>query len=215
MRNGFPSAVGFTVKSGWAAAVLVSGPPASPEVVDSCRVDLAEPAVPEARQPYHDGLGTARAEGPALSRLVRAVEAFGRRSVAGLLERYARAGHELSGAGIVAGSLIDPDLMGNSHIRIHALEGRLFRQVIAGAVGACGIGSATWRDRDLLTIAGGAFGQPTDSVRAQVSSLGKRVDGPWRAEQKAAALAAWLVLAGQVSVEPPRERHSRKRPARG
>lgn len=44
------AAVAFTVKSGWAAAVLVAGPPASPRVVDSRTVELSDPALPESRR---------------------------------------------------------------------------------------------------------------------------------------------------------------------
>jgi hypothetical protein len=40
------------------SAVLLSGPAASPHVVDSRRVDLSDPAVPGSRQPYHEGFGT-------------------------------------------------------------------------------------------------------------------------------------------------------------
>jgi len=64
------AAVGFTVKSGWACAVLVIGPATSPRVVDSRRVDLSDPAIPESRQPYHAGFGTARDAGGERSRLL-------------------------------------------------------------------------------------------------------------------------------------------------
>ena len=50
------AAIGFTVKSGWACAVLVAGSATSPRVVDSRRVDLSDPAIPESRQPYHAGV---------------------------------------------------------------------------------------------------------------------------------------------------------------
>ncbi len=60
-RDRSRAAIGFTVKSGWASAVLLSGPATAPRVVDSCRIDL-----------------------------------------------------------------IDPEDIANEHIRIHALEGRLF-----------------------------------------------------------------------------------------
>jgi hypothetical protein len=51
-----------------------------------------------------------------------------------------------------------------------------------------------WRERDLYALAAGAFQQPEPALRGTLVSLGRTVAGPWRAEQKAAALAAWLVL---------------------
>src|SRR5207247_2796862 len=101
-------AVGFTVKSGWASAVLLLGPYACLRVLEARRLGLSEPAFPESRQPYHAGFGTPRTMGPELSRLVASVQHFGRTSVADLIQHYRAAGHDLGGAGIVVGSLIDP-----------------------------------------------------------------------------------------------------------
>lgn len=194
------AAVAFTVKSGWAAAVLVAGPPASPRVVDSRTVELSDPALPESRQPYHAGFGTARQSGRTLSRLVASVEVYGRRSVGDLLHEHGMAGHEIRGVGIVVGSLIDPERIANAHIRIHALEGRLFRRVVEEAAARSGLPCATWLERDLYARAGEALGLSEGALRAKVADLGRGIAGPWRAEQKVAALAAWLVLAGNSAV---------------
>jgi hypothetical protein len=188
------AAVGFTVKSGWACAVLVSGAAASPVVVESRRVELADPANPDARQPYHAGFGTARGAGRELSTLVASVKRFGRSSVTGLIREY-QDRHALRGAGVVVGSLIDPARIANDHIRIHALEGQLFRGVVEDAARRRGVRCALWRERDLLGAAVKALKRPEKELRDILSSLGRDVGGPWRAEQKAATLAAWLVLA--------------------
>src|SRR5438093_11848418 len=97
------AAVGFTVKSGWACAVLVAGSADAPEVVDCQRIELSDPDIPESRQPYHDGFGTARASGRELTRLVTSVERFGRKSVTGLIRSY-ETRHQLRGVGVVVGS---------------------------------------------------------------------------------------------------------------
>lgn len=140
------SAVGFTIKSGWAAVVLLTGPPTAPRVADSRRVEISDPAVPDSTQPYHAGFGTARAAGDELERLVASVKAYGRRSVTALLREYSKRS-ELRAAGVVVGSLIDPK-----------------------------------------TIANDA------AIRTTLTEIGREVDGGWRAEQKAAALSAWMVL---------------------
>ena len=151
MREGqrrIRAAVGFTVKSGWASAVLLVGSAGSPRVVDSRRVDLSDPAVAESRQPYHAGFGTARSAGPELSRLVASVERFGRQSVAGVIRHYRAVGPPLRGAGVVVGSLINPEHIANDHIRIHALEGRLFRSIVEDSAARSRLPCAIWRERD-------------------------------------------------------------------
>jgi hypothetical protein len=189
------SAIGFTVKSGWAAAILLDGLLASPRVVDSRRIDLSDPAIPESRQPYHAGFGTARGAGKELSRLVRGAQLFGRRAVGGLIRQYQAGGYVLVGVGLVVGSLADPDTIANAHIRIHALEGQLFRRIVEDAATAHGLPCSIWRARDVYGVAARALKQNELSIRNTVQMLGKTVTGPWRTEQKAAALAAWLTLA--------------------
>ena len=191
------AAVGFTIKSGWASVVLVVGSATAPLVVDSRRIDLSDPAVPESQQPYHAGFGTARGAGQELSRLVASVKRFGRRSVSALIGQYQTAGYAVHGAGMVVGSLVDPKTIANDHIRIHALEGQLFRGVVEDAVGRSGLPCAIWRERDLYGVAAAALERPERALRESLATLGRGVEGPWRAEQKAATLSAWLVLAGR------------------
>jgi hypothetical protein len=190
------AAIGFTVKSGWASAVVVAGTRASPQVRVARRLDLSDPALPDSRQPYHAGFGTARDAGAELSRLVASVERFGRESVTRFIQDLHDAGLHPRGAGIVVGSVTDPARIANAHIRIHALEGQLFRRVVDEAANACRLPSRIWRERDLYPSALTLLKKPEPDLRAILAGLGRSVDGPWRAEQKAATLAAWLVLAG-------------------
>jgi len=191
------AAVGFTVKSGWASAVLLVGSITVPRVLDSRRIELSDPAVPQSRQPYHAGFGTARKPGPDLTRLVASVKQFGRQSVTGLIRHYQMLGPPLRGAGVVVGSLIDPERIANDHIRIHAVEGQLFRGVVKDAAGRSRLPCSIWRDRDLYGIAVTTLKRPEPELRSSLVALGRGVEGGWRAEQKAAALAAWVVLAGR------------------
>jgi hypothetical protein len=212
------TAVGFTVKSGWASAIVLAGTPTSPRVLASQRVDLSDPAIPESRQPYHAGFATARTSGPVLSRLLASVERFGRQSVTGLIRQYQTVERDLRGAGVVVGSLIDPARIGNEHIRIHALEGRLFRGVVEDAVARNKLACSIWRERDLYGVAARMLERPEEELRGTVAALGRGMPGSWRAEQKAAALAAWLVLAGHAPTsQTPRRQGpaSKARPALG
>src|SRR5437762_9162020 len=53
------AALGFRAHSGWTAAVAVAGSPGRPVVLERCRIDTADTAIPGSRQPYHaaEGLG--------------------------------------------------------------------------------------------------------------------------------------------------------------
>ena len=188
------AAVGFTVKSGWAAAVLLVGPAGAPRVADSRRVDISDPAVPDSIQPYHAGFGTARDAGDELKRLVASVKTYGRKSIGGLIKQYQKDSGKLSGAGVIVGSLIDPKTIGNDHIRIHAMEGKLFREVVIDAAERNGLTCAVYRERDLYGEAAKALKTTEPALRKKLTELGRDVDGGWRSEQKAAALSAWMLL---------------------
>jgi hypothetical protein len=197
MRPAVPptkAAVGFTVKSGWAAAVLVSGTGAALRVADSRIVELSDPGIPETRQPYHAGFGTARKIGPELSRLLNMVRRRGSQSVSAAIAAYRDSGYGLAGAALVVGSTIDPDGIANEHIRIHALEGKLFRSVIEDAVTSSGCGCSVVRQRDLYSLAARSLQRSEPDLQKALVELRPPGRAPWRAEQKAAALAAWLVL---------------------
>ena len=131
--------IGITVKSGWACMVLVAGSAASPRLLDSRRIELSDPSQPEARQPYHAGFGTAAKLGLNSRRWYRRVERFGSESMDMALEHYRSKGFRLDGVAVVVGSLIDPDTIGNSDVRIHALEGRLFRTIVVRAAERTGL----------------------------------------------------------------------------
>jgi hypothetical protein len=189
------AAVGFTIKSGWTAAILLGGPASAPRVLDSRRVEIGDPEVPDSKQPYHAGFGTARDSGAELKRMVSVVKTYGRKSVTALLREYQKQ-VRLGGAGVIVGSLIDPETIGNDHIRIHAMEGRLFRTIVTDAVAKSGLKCALCRERDLYAEAAKTLKAPEHAIRKMLSEIGRDVAGGWRAEQKAAALGAWVILEG-------------------
>jgi hypothetical protein len=111
------------------------------------------------------------------------------------VERCRARGDALRGFGLVVGSIVDPASIGNQHIRAHASEGRLFRTAVADAARSAGFDSTVFVERELHEKAEHALRIPVDQLRAKLTELGRVVDGSWRAEDKLAALAAWLVLA--------------------
>ena len=189
------AAVGFTVKSGWAAAVVVERAGGSIRVLESRRVDLCDPAVADSKQPYHDGFATMRKAGPRLTKLLEAVHRAGEASVSSFLNDVRHRFDGVNGVGVVVGSLIDPATIGNEHIRIHAMEGQLFREVVTGAAKKRGFSCTVFRERDLMADATGTLKQSDAALRRALSECDRATEGPWRVEQKRAALAAWLVIA--------------------
>jgi hypothetical protein len=191
-----PTAIGFRVKSGWAVAILLAGPPASPSVVDRQIVELSDPAVPNTRQPYHGGTGKEERDAKKIARRVASVRGYARPSLARLIERYRTAGHRIRGAALVAGSVIEPERIANPHIRAHAFEGQLFRTVVEEGAKRAGLPCATLLERDLFESAAAALDTSIPALKRAAAALGatRSEGGPWRAEEKAAAVAAWVAL---------------------
>jgi hypothetical protein len=79
-------------------------------------------------------------------------------------------------------------------MRAHAFEGRLFRLVIEEALHAHRIRTAVLIERNVYAKAVAERKKSSDDLKHLIQSLGRFTDGPWRAEQKLAALAAWIVL---------------------
>ena len=108
--------LGFRVKSGWATAVLIASSRRAPMVIDSRVIELADPDVAHSRQPFHAGLGTAQTDAAKVTRLVRGIERYSRRTVAALLDEY-RALQRVRTAAVVVASLTDPASIANQHMR--------------------------------------------------------------------------------------------------
>ena len=186
--------IGFRVKSGWATAILLTGPIEAPVVRDAAVIELSDPVVPASKQPYHAGMGVARKEGPALDRLLASINAYSQRSLAALLNRYGTISHSLSEAALVVGSDCDPTTITNPHIRVHAAEGRLFRTVVEQALTRSDIPSSIFVERMLLAHAAQVLRRSPAQLKEAVARLRPVAAERWRVEEKVAALAAWLLL---------------------
>ena len=87
-----------------------------------------------------------------------------------------------------------------SHALVHAAEGDHFRSALEGAAARCGIPVVRVPARELDSRAARADGRPVAALRALLDRVGRPMGPPWGADQKAASLLAWLVLA-----TPPKE----------
>jgi hypothetical protein len=188
------AALGFRVKSGWAAAVLLTDSAHLPQLCDVQRIDLCDPRLPETRQPYHAAMGRLETDTRKINRRVDVVRRIAEKSIAKLLAGYRQQNFTIKRAALVVGSQIDPHSVTNPHIRAHALEGQLFRSVLQESLDAHRILSDVLIERDAYARAAVRLKQSNENVRRAVQKFGRDTKAPWRAEQKLAAVAAWVAL---------------------
>jgi hypothetical protein len=188
------AALGFRVKSGWASVVLLTGPIGSPALRDNRMVDLSDPQFPETRQPYHATFGQLETDAKKTNRRAGIVHRVTKQSITDLLSDYRRKGYGMTSACLVVGSRLDPATIANPHIRAHALEGQLFRSALEQALNAQGVGAFIFLERDAYSKASAQLKKSCDDVRQTIQNLGRSTEGPWRAEQKLAAVGAWIAL---------------------
>jgi hypothetical protein len=190
-----PVVLGFRVRTGRATALALQGSKEEPTILWRRQVELFDPKVSESREPYHPALDFEGARGEKLVR--RAVEAatrVGRRAIGELVSELRAGEWECLRAGLVVGSLIDPARIGNPHVRAHASEGKLFREIIESGLSDCGIASFTVTTDRLYERAGEALRLTESQLREALRAMGLSAGRPWRAEHKEAALAAWISL---------------------
>ena len=191
------TALGFRIKSGRAIAVVLAGSASAPNPVARQIVELCDPADADTRQPYHHGFYTHEEDATEIARRVTIVERCAAESIAALVASATDTGavrRDACRAVLVVGSVIDPAAVANPHIRAHASEGKLFRVVVEDALRVHGIESDVIVDKTLTATAAKRLGRTDGEIRQTVAALGRTLGGPWRADEKAAAMAAWLAL---------------------
>lgn len=185
-------AVGFRVKSGFAIAVVLDGSRGTPRAVARHVVELCDPKAAETRQPYHHGFYTTESDAREIARRVRIVTRCAKRSITVLVEEL---GHTPAiRAALVVGSVIDPSHVANPHIRAHASEGRLFRTVLEEALRSHDVVCEVIVEKQLPARVAADLGRSPRSVVSTLAAFGRTLGSPWRADEKAAATAAWLSL---------------------
>jgi hypothetical protein len=181
------AALGFAPHSGWAVVVGVRAVGRLPRIVVRDRIPMAASGDLRAKHPNH-----------AVAADAASAEAMAYEPVRQLTARLADEGHRVAGAGIL-------DSVGRrgvplasilaSHALVHAAEGDHFRSALAGAATRCGLPVVRVPARELDSRAARADGRPIAALRALLDTVGRPLGPPWGADQKAAALLGWLVLA--------------------
>lgn len=190
-------AIGFRVKTGRATAVVMAGPASAPRVLSRKSLQLWDPAIPESYQPWHADLELPAAESArVVPKALKAVERVARSALRELVGELDAAPGSILGIALVAGSATDPESIRNPHMRAHAREGQLFPQALAAAAKTMRIPAATLVESEVFASAAAKLKQTPDAIKLAVTDLGRAVGKPWSAEEKAAAAAAWITLAG-------------------
>src|SRR6478752_5784905 len=167
------AALGFRVKSGWAVVALLTSPGDAPKLADVNRVELSDPRLPETRQPYHARMGKLETDSRVVSRRERLVRRIAQQSLGTLLNGYRLKGFRIRRAALVVGSQIDPTIIANPHIRAHALEGRLFRSVVAETLQDHEIRTEVILERDAYPSVAARLKQSSDDVKRTIQDLGR------------------------------------------
>jgi hypothetical protein len=188
------ASLGFRVKSGRAIAVLLVVSTDSLYVLDRREINLCDPAVPQSRQPYHAKMGTLQTNEATIKRLRSVVMEAAEQSASELLKDYGVRGHPVHTAGLVVGSETDPTTITNTHIRAHAHEGQLFRTALEEALRLLGLPYLVFVERKIYAGAAKTLNRPEEDLKRILAGLGRRKSGPWRSDEKIAALAAWLTF---------------------
>jgi hypothetical protein len=193
------AALGVSPHSGWAALVALGGDPRKPTVLLRERIEMTGRKLPGPKQPYHavEELPVAKAA-PLLERWLQSATTLASEALRQATSALAKDGYAIAGLAILQsngrqGANLEAILA--SHALIHTADGDHFRDALAEGARRCGIDAVRLKPRELQEGAAAKLRRPIEELQGYVASLGKHVGPPWGADQKAAALLAWLTLA--------------------
>jgi hypothetical protein len=186
------AALGFKVRTGRAVVVAIGGALDAPEVLAKTRIDVAfsfeEGAVFHVAQELP--IQAART-------LVSDAEArFTERARKDLGAFTERLGAKIVAAALVAAAakpLPPLEVILKAHPLVHAAEGELYRRVFSQAAAA--LGQRPTRTAAEPSALSSVLRCTPENIAAHMAAMGKASGKPWAADQKQAALVAWLALA--------------------
>ena len=189
------AAIGLRAKTGRAIAVVLTGSRANPQAVSRSEIALATPAAGALYQPFHQVMDLPWEQAAtSVHSAERALEAAAATELGALLRALQSHALVAVGVGVVGAPDRNLAAIGSPHICAHAAEGVLFRRVwqVGAAVNA--LACVAFPERDIETLASNRLGLAAASIQTRLAVFGREVGRPWRADEKAAALAAWMVL---------------------
>jgi hypothetical protein len=189
--------IGLKARTGKAIVVVLSGPAVSPRVVTRTELIVTDSNIPATSQPYHEVLDLPWNEAiEAVKPLTAAIEKVAATALSRVVRDLRAAGLKVSAVGIAGSADRVLEKIGNPHIRAHAAEGILFRQVLESATKANRLRKRTFAEKDLEDLAALELGFTVAKLKQYLGEIGRSAGPPWRTEQRIAAIAAWLTLPG-------------------
>jgi hypothetical protein len=187
--------IGFRAKTGKAIAVALELHDSHPSYLARWEVSLCDSQVPETAQPHHAVMELPWSEAQrAVAPLEARIETIAAERLSELLTRIEAMGQRIGGVGVVGSPDRPLERIGNRHMRAHAAEGILFRRVLEIAARRHNLQCRSFSDRDFEQWAGSELGKSSSQLHQTMAALGRSAGKPWRTDERAAALAAWLML---------------------
>jgi hypothetical protein len=189
-------AIGLKPRTGRAVMVMVGGEPSSPVFFESREIALLPPGD---FAPYHAAEELPRArQQECVDRAIAAAHRLAEGHLREAMRRCKAAGHDAEDCGVLVGKGIPrwtTEEILAVHVRMHAAEGELFREVLVAAARACRLSLATLPDKSAFEAAAASLRMKPARLQATLAGLGKAAGPPWRKLEKEAAAAALVALA--------------------
>jgi hypothetical protein len=193
-----PAAIGVRMHSGWGALVAVASDGGRVSVIARERIVVIDEKAGGKRQPYHFAKTmTLSAAERYISRSAEGSQKLACDAIRAVNENLRSRDYRVMRCVVLAASGRElPDLARilAAHPLIHTAEGEFFRSAISKACGILKIATSRVRERDVEKEAKEMLGRSADAALTQIANAGKALGAPWTADQKTAALAAWVVL---------------------
>jgi hypothetical protein len=189
------ASIGLLAKTGKAIAIAIAGTIDSPRLLERRELILASSKNPKTFQPYHVVMDLPWAKAMvAVKPTIGAIERLAVAELENFTNHLATQGLRVSAVGIVGSIGGDPARIGNPHIRAHAAEGQLFRQVLEMAAARCNIANVSFSPQEIVDSTAQRLNLSAADLTSRVQALGKGIVRPWRQEERLAACAAWIAL---------------------
>jgi hypothetical protein len=206
------AALGWSVHTGWAVMVAVSGP-ASPAVIDRQRIQMMpQRDVKLPRFVYH----AAQLKPADGARLVREATELSWTNTKAAIEAAAAAlrarGYDVVASGIIVGNKrLEAPLATiiESHALIHTAEGQLFRDAVRRASESVKLPVVEVGAKELDARAAKSLRLSDAALAAQLTRIGSAAGRPWSKDHRQACLAALIALNSKPTAAPAAGRRDR------
>jgi len=189
------ASIGFRAKTARAIAVALAQGISTPIYLGRWEVALHDPHLPATSQPHHEVMELPWSDAQSAVRpFERRIESVANEALARLQAELRSKGFRVSGVGVVGSPDRALERIGNPHIRAHAAEGILFRRVLEVAASQHKLEWRSFSDRRFEEVIASELRRNPQEVKEALTAIGHVAGKPWRADERAAATAAWLML---------------------